>query len=193
MYQNLLNLFFTTLFLVLYTIAVNTPNSVGSFDIVEGFLFAFVFGFFFDEVVKMLSLPHKSDCRWKVGVMVVGFWNAYNVTSEIMGLMKVVSVLRFYGMLCLKSYKHCSVAQSTWERERRPTTLLRISCFSRAVPLYLLFVTLIYIDYRQLLYLDFFKFFGTMLIVLKEMLKESAVFFLLLIVIIAGFLQSFFG
>lgn len=32
-----------------------------------------------------------------------------------------------------------------------------------------------------------------MIIVLKEMLKESAVFFLLLTVIVAGFLQSFFG
>jgi len=48
-------------------------------------------------------------------------------------------------------------------------------------------------DCRQLLYLDFFRFFGTMIIVLKEMLKESAVFFLLLLVIVAGFLQSFFG
>ena len=49
------------------------------------------------------------------------------------------------------------------------------------------------VDCRQLLYLDFFRFFGTMIIVLKEMLKESAVFFLLLLVIVAGFLQSFFG
>lgn len=32
-----------------------------------------------------------------------------------------------------------------------------------------------------------------MLIVLKEMLKESAVFFLLLTVIIIGFIQSFYG
>jgi hypothetical protein len=48
-------------------------------------------------------------------------------------------------------------------------------------------------DCRQLLYLDFFRFFGTMIIVLKEMLKESAVFFLLLLVIVAGFVQSFFG
>ena len=53
-YQNLLNLFFTVTFLVLYTIAVNTPNSKGNFDFVEGMLFAFVFGFFFDEVTKML-------------------------------------------------------------------------------------------------------------------------------------------
>jgi Na+/citrate or Na+/malate symporter len=52
-YQNLINLFFMFLFLVLYTIAVNTPNLRGEIDFVEGFLFAFVFGFFFDEVTKM--------------------------------------------------------------------------------------------------------------------------------------------
>jgi hypothetical protein len=48
-------------------------------------------------------------------------------------------------------------------------------------------------DCRQLLYLDFFRFFGTMIIVLKKMIKETAVFFLLLVVIAAGFLQSFFA
>jgi hypothetical protein len=52
-YQNLLNLFFTLLFLVLYTIVVNTPNPSGRFDFVEGLLFAFVFGFFFDEIAKL--------------------------------------------------------------------------------------------------------------------------------------------
>lgn len=32
---------------------VNTPNKPGNFDAVETLLFAFVFGFFFDEVAKM--------------------------------------------------------------------------------------------------------------------------------------------
>jgi hypothetical protein len=53
LYQNILNLFFTLLFVLLYTIAVNTPTEKGEFDIVEGFLFAFALGFFFDEVTKM--------------------------------------------------------------------------------------------------------------------------------------------
>ena len=52
-YQNFLNIFFTILFLILYTIAVNTPNAIGEIDFVEGFLFAFVFGFFFDEISRM--------------------------------------------------------------------------------------------------------------------------------------------
>jgi hypothetical protein len=46
---------------------------------------------------------------------------------------------------------------------------------------------------RLLLYLDNFKFFGAMLVVLKVMLKESVIFFLLLVVICIGFLQAFVG
>jgi hypothetical protein len=42
------------LFLILYTIVVNTPNKPGNFDTVEALLFAFVFGFFIDEVAKVL-------------------------------------------------------------------------------------------------------------------------------------------
>jgi hypothetical protein len=73
---------------VLYTIAVNTPNQRGNFDFVEGCLFAFVFGFFFDEVTKMFLLFCEMTLmvRYKVGVMVVGFWNAYNVCLSFYGL-----------------------------------------------------------------------------------------------------------
>jgi len=46
---------------------------------------------------------------------------------------------------------------------------------------------------RLLLYLDSFRFFGAMLVVMKVMLKESVIFFALLAVIVVGFLQSFIG
>ena len=46
---------------------------------------------------------------------------------------------------------------------------------------------------RLLLYLDTFRFFGTMLVVLKVMMKESLIFFALLVVICIGFLQAFIG
>lgn len=54
-YQNAINVFFMFLFLILYTIVVNTPNKPGNFDAVEALLFAFVFGFFVDEVSKVLN------------------------------------------------------------------------------------------------------------------------------------------
>ena len=46
---------------------------------------------------------------------------------------------------------------------------------------------------RLLLYLDTFRFFGAMLVVLKVMMKESLIFFALLIVVMVGFLQAFIG
>ena len=46
---------------------------------------------------------------------------------------------------------------------------------------------------RLLLYLDSVRFFGAMLVVLKVMMKESLIFFALLIVIVVGFLQAFIG
>lgn len=46
---------------------------------------------------------------------------------------------------------------------------------------------------RLLLYLDTIRFFGAMLVVLNVMMKESLIFFALLIVILIGFLQAFVG
>lgn len=46
---------------------------------------------------------------------------------------------------------------------------------------------------RLLLYLDTFRFFGAMLVVLKVMMKESLIFFALLIIVMVGFLQAFIG
>ena len=46
---------------------------------------------------------------------------------------------------------------------------------------------------RLMLYLDTFRFFGSMLVVLKVMMKESLIFFALLVVVVVGFLQAFIG
>ena len=46
---------------------------------------------------------------------------------------------------------------------------------------------------RLLLYLDALRFFGAMLVILKVMMKESAIFFLLLVLLCVGFLQAFIG
>lgn len=46
---------------------------------------------------------------------------------------------------------------------------------------------------RLLLYLDTFRFFGAMLVVLKVMMKESLIFFAMLFFILVGFFQAFIG
>src|ERR1700737_4540739 len=101
-------------------------------------------------------------------------------------------VLDFHRVLRTADIQSHRFAKEPFRWKRRKTIVIRILGFSRPVSLYL-HHTRPNIDCRQLLYLDFFRFLGTMIVVLKEMLKESAVFFLLLLVIVAGFLQSFFG
>ena len=52
MYQNAVQIFFSILYLVLYTFAINTINSTGDLDIVEGVVYIMTASFIFDEVAK---------------------------------------------------------------------------------------------------------------------------------------------
>ena len=110
-------------------------------------------------------------------------------------MLKIASfVLGLYCMLCFADFEYPWLEKASGGRKKREATFLRTSRIPCSISLYAsLSSVLIIIDCRQLLYLDSFRFFGTMIIVLKEMLKESALFFLLLLIIVAGFLQSFFG
>jgi len=155
-------LFFTLVFMILYTISVNTPNDKNNIDIVEGFLFAFALGFFFDEVTKI----------YKEGVYMMGFWNVYNLFLYAV----------FAGAFVLRILDFVDYNRSPDQGE--DDRILSYDILACLAP---------FLYCRQLLYLDFFRFFGTMIIVLKKMIKETAVFFLLLVVIAAGFLQSFFA
>ena len=85
LYQNLLNLFFTLMLMVFYTLSVNSPNEKGNIDLVEGALFTFALGFFFDEITKM-CLPSSTwiDSRYKNGIFMMGFWNVYNVPHYLL-------------------------------------------------------------------------------------------------------------
>ena len=70
--------------MILYTICVNTPNDSGTIDFVEGTLFAFALGFFFDEVTKLYSrlILDVVDNRYKGGLVTIRFSNAYNVRQH---------------------------------------------------------------------------------------------------------------
>ncbi|VEU22575.1 DEKNAAC103592 [Brettanomyces naardenensis] len=46
---------------------------------------------------------------------------------------------------------------------------------------------------RMLLFLDVYQFVGTMIIIIKKMMKESIIFFVMLTFILIGFLQAFLG
>ncbi|KAI2605623.1 hypothetical protein GGR54DRAFT_441012 [Hypoxylon sp. NC1633] len=68
MYQNAFQLVISIVYLVLYTVAINTINPDGDLDLVEIFLYVFTLGFIFDELTKI----------YKAGYHILSFWNAFN-------------------------------------------------------------------------------------------------------------------
>ncbi|OLN87591.1 Calcium channel YVC1-like protein 3 [Colletotrichum chlorophyti] len=108
---------------------------------------------------------------WKAGYHILGFWNAFN--SVLYTFISVSLVLRVIGL----TYNEADSA-------RRFYSELSYNFLAFSAPM---------IWSRLLLYLDSFRFFGAMLVVLKVMMKESIIFFALLIVLIIGFLQAFVG
>ena len=162
-YQNAVQIFFSLLYLALYTGAINTINSTGDLDVVEGILYLMTAGFMFDELAKF----------WKVGRYYIGFWNVFNST--------------LYSLLCI-SFVTRMIALGhpvgNDDGQRRRFNELSYNFLAFSAPMFWM---------RLLLYLDTYRFFGAMLVVLKVMMKESLIFFALLIIIMVGFLQAFIG
>jgi hypothetical protein len=61
-YQNALHIFFSILYLALYTAAINTINRTGDLDIVEGILYIMTAGFLFDEIAKIWKDRSSDFC-----------------------------------------------------------------------------------------------------------------------------------
>ena len=160
-YQNAVQISVSVVYLILYTIAINTINNTGDLDVIEGILYIFTAGFIFDEIGKL----------WKVGRYYIGFWNVFN--STLYTLLVVSFITR---MLAL--------GYDVGDAERDRFNDLSYNFLAFSAPMFWC---------RLLLYLDNFRFFGAMLVILKVMMSESLIFFLLLVVISIGFLQAFIG
>ena len=160
-YQNALQISVSVIYLVLYTIAINTINNAGDLDVIEGILYLFTASFIFDEASKF----------WKVGRYYIGFWNVFN--STLYALLTVSFITRMIAL----SY-------DVGDTERERFNVLSYNFLAFSAPMFWS---------RLLLYLDNLRFFGAMLVILKVMMKESIIFFLLLGVISIGFLQAFIG
>ncbi|KAF2101595.1 hypothetical protein NA57DRAFT_64339 [Rhizodiscina lignyota] len=165
MYQNTVQIAFSVIYLALYTGAINTVNPTGDIDVVEGILYIFTFGFICDEASKF----------WKIGRYYIGFWNTFNLT--LYTLLTVSLVMRIIALT------H-SMDTPDERGFRHKYNELSYNFLAFSAPLFW---------GRLLLYLDTFRFFGAMLVVLKVMMKESLIFFALLILILVGFLQAFIG
>lgn len=108
---------------------------------------------------------------YKAGRHILGFWNAFN--SVLYAFLTASLILRIVGI------------------SHKPDTAPRLHYNQLSYNL-LAFVAPMFWC-RLMLYLDSFRFFGAMLVVLKVMMKESVIFFALLIFVIIGFLQAFIG
>lgn len=108
---------------------------------------------------------------YKAGYHILGFWNAFN--GLLYSFLTASFVLRIIGL---------AHPQDTHSRVHYSTLSYNLLAF--VAPMFWS---------RLLLYLDSFRFFGAMLVVLKVMMKESVIFFALLIIINIGFLQAFIG
>ncbi len=151
------------IYLALYTGAINTVNPTGDLDVIEGILYLFTFGFMCDELSKL----------WKIGKYYLGFWNIFNLC--LYTLLTVSLVTRFIAL---------SHPLNDEGGQREKFNQLSYNFLAISAPMFW---------GRLLLFLDTFRFFGAMLVVLKVMMKESLIFFALMTVVIIGFLQAFIG
>jgi hypothetical protein len=108
---------------------------------------------------------------WKVGRYYIGFWNVFNTT--LYALLTTSFILRIIAL-----------GHNADEHGRAHMNELSYYFLAFTAPMFWM---------RLLLYLDTFRFFGAMLVVLKVMMRESLIFFALLIVVMIGFLQAFIG
>ncbi|KAG9244058.1 hypothetical protein BJ878DRAFT_507946 [Calycina marina] len=108
---------------------------------------------------------------WKIGSNYIGFWNVFNLI--LYALLTTSLVMRFIAL-----------SHDSGLEKRKQYNELSYNFLAFSAPMFW---------GRLLLYLDSFTFFGSMLVVLKVMMKESLIFFALLGVIIIGFFQAFMG
>ncbi|KAL1963064.1 hypothetical protein VTN77DRAFT_8710 [Rasamsonia byssochlamydoides] len=162
-YQNALLIFFSLLYLGLYTAVINTVNPSGDLDVAEAILYTMTLSYLCDEVTKF----------WKIGRHYLGFWNAFNLT--LYSLLTVSFIFR------IVAWAH---SPDVSDEQRRQFNRLSYNFLAFAAPMFWM---------RLLLFLDTFRFFGAMLVVLEVMMKESIIFFALLFFVLIGFLQAFIG
>lgn len=67
-YQNYIQLTFCFIYLILFTLTINTLQQGGDFDVPEGLFYAFTFGELISDVTKAYHL----------GLSYIGFWNLFN-------------------------------------------------------------------------------------------------------------------
>lgn len=163
MYQNILQIIFSFLFLVLYTAVVNDKDSVHvePLDIKEILFYLFTLGYVIEEAFKL----------YYIGSAYFSFWNAFNDT-----LYTIIGASMIFRLI--------SVGPIRTENPPEYWDMISYRILSCAAP---------FVWSRLLLFLESVQFVGLMLIIIKHMMAESLVFFVLLFLMMIGFLQGFVG
>ena len=107
----------------------------------------------------------------KVGRYYLSFWNVFN--SVLYALLTISFITRMIAL-----------GHDLDSAPRRHYNVLSYNFLAFTAPMFWI---------RLMLYLDTFRFFGAMLVVVKIMMKESLIFFALLIFVLVGFFQAFLG
>ncbi|KAK9460736.1 uncharacterized protein V1516DRAFT_677511 [Lipomyces oligophaga] len=122
-------------------------------------------------IITLGYIADEINKFYHIGIYYFSFWSVFNDT--LYSLLVVSFIFRLIAL-----------ASPDGSHTREVNDILAYRFLAFCAPL---------VWSRLLLYLDTQKFFGAMLVVLKELMKESAVFFVLLIIIMVGFLQAFVG
>ncbi|EON63573.1 hypothetical protein W97_02801 [Coniosporium apollinis CBS 100218] len=108
---------------------------------------------------------------WKVGWFYISFWNMFN--STLYALLTTSFITRMIAL-----------GHNPGDPKRAHFNELSYNFLAFSAPMFW---------GRLLLYLDAFRFFGAMIVVIKVMMRESLIFFALLFFVLIGFLQAFIG
>jgi hypothetical protein len=108
---------------------------------------------------------------FKIGIAYIQFWNIFNATLYTLLLLSFILRMVALG----------NDLDSPTRKRFNELSYYFLAC---TAPLFW---------GRLLLFLDTVRFFGAMIIVISRMMRESLIFFALLIVILIGFLQAFLG
>ncbi|QPG73708.1 hypothetical protein FOA43_001021 [Brettanomyces nanus] len=160
LYQNILEIFFSLLYLFVFTIIVNTDTDALHLNFWEVVYYLFTIAFVLDELTKFSH----------IGLNYIQFSNAFN--DSMYALVLGSLVIRLAGIY----------AKTPESNEKLNIMSYRI--LSLAAP---------FMWTRLLLFLDVYQFVGNMIVVIKKMMKESIIFFVMLTFILIGFLQAFLG
>ncbi|KAH3680484.1 hypothetical protein WICMUC_000271 [Wickerhamomyces mucosus] len=165
LYQNYLEIFFSVVYLLLYTIYIN-QNEKGVVPLIlpEIGYYLFTFSYIYDETVKLYHIGINNSY--------FNFWNIYN--DFMYGIISVAIILRFVALHKVSSDPDFALT-------------LDLASFR------LLALTAPLMWCRMLLFLDVERFVGVLIVIIKVMMKESFIFFFLLTIVIVGFLQGFLG